>query len=128
MTIKEKQQVLNQLKDDNFFEADKTLFISLFPRSPLNRELLRVNSYNRSRLHSNILYQLLGKCSKEDILKARNLQEDVEQPSELKELKTEIEELEIEKESLQSENEDLSNEIEELKTRKKKGKKKSIPK
>lgn len=128
MTIKEKQQVLNQLKDDNFFEADKTLFISLFPRSPLNRELLRVNSYNRSRLHSNILYQLLGKCSKEDILKARNLQEDVEHPSELKELKTEIEELEIEKESLQSENEDLSNEIEELKTRKKKGKKKNTQK
>ena len=120
MTIKEKQEALNQLKDDKYFEMDKTLFISLFPRSPLNRELLRVNSYNRSRLHSNILYQLLGKCSKEDILKARNLQEDVEQPSELKELKTEIEELEIEKESLQSENEDLSNEIKELKTRKKK--------
>lgn len=128
MTIKEKQEALNQLKDDKYFEMDKTLFISLFPRSPLNRELLRVNSYNRSRLHSNILYQLLGKCSKEDILKARNLQEDVEQPSELKELKTEIEELEIEKESLQSENEDLSNEIKELKTRKKKEKKKNTPK
>ena len=79
MTIKEKQEALNSLKDDKYFEVDKFLFISLFPRSPLNRELLRVNNYNKSRLHSNILYQLLSKCSKEDILKARMGQEPTKQ-------------------------------------------------
>ncbi len=112
MTIKEKQQALNSLKDDKYFEVDKSLFISLFPRSPLNRELLRVNNYNKSRLHSNILYQLLSKCSKEDILKARMGQEPTEQSS-------------------QEPTADLIEELqEELKVpkSKKKGKKKSTPK
>ena len=156
MTIKEKQQALNSLKDDKYFEVDKSLFISLFPRSPLNRELLRVNNYNKSRLHSNILYQLLSKCSKEDILKARMGQEPTKQSdqasaeqsgqepteqssqeqtadlieemqSENEELKSEIEELQSENEELKSENEELQEELKVPKS-KKKGKKKSTPK
>ena len=66
-TIKEKQKLLEQLKDPNHFESDLKLFVEKFPRHSLNRELARANNVNKDRLCSQMVYALLDVCTEAEI-------------------------------------------------------------
>lgn len=66
-TIKEKQKLLEQLKDPNHFESDLKLFVEKFPRHSLNRELARANNVNKDRLCSQMVYALLDVCTDAEI-------------------------------------------------------------
>lgn len=70
-TIRQKQTITDKIKDVNAFARDLELFQRKFPRSPMNRELARVNNVNREGLCGRMVYALLDVCTEDEILKNR---------------------------------------------------------
>ena len=71
LTVTERTKLVKQLANLDYLESDILLFRDKFPRSKLNNELLRINKYNATRLHGQLLYELLSSVSAEDIKKNR---------------------------------------------------------
>ena len=70
-TIRQKQTITDKIKDVNAFARDLELFQRKFPRSPMNRELARVNNVNREGLCGRMVYALLDVCTEEEIMANR---------------------------------------------------------
>lgn len=71
LTVTERTKLVKQLANLDYLESDILLFRDKFPRSKLNNELLRINKYNATRLHGQLLYELLSSVSAEEIKKNR---------------------------------------------------------
>ncbi len=71
-TIRQKQEITDRLKDEGMFSKDLQLFQKEFPRSPMNRELARVNDVNRGALCGRMIYALLDVTTEEEIKRNRN--------------------------------------------------------
>lgn len=71
-TIRQKQEITDRLKDESKFSKDLQLFQKMFPRSPMNRELARVNDVNRIALCGRMIYALLDVTTEEEIERNRN--------------------------------------------------------
>ncbi|MBN1989377.1 MAG: hypothetical protein JW783_08280 [Bacteroidales bacterium] len=71
LTVTERTKLVKQLANLDYLESDILLFREKFPRSKLNNELLRINKYNATRLHGQLLYELLSTVSAEEIKKNR---------------------------------------------------------
>lgn len=71
LTVTERTKLVKQLANLDYLESDILLFRDKFPRSKLNNELLRINKYNATRLHGQLLYELLSSVSAEDVKKNR---------------------------------------------------------
>jgi len=71
-TIRQKQEITDRLKDESKFSKDLQLFQKNFPRSPMNRELARVNDVNRGALCGRMIYALLDVTTEEEIERNRN--------------------------------------------------------
>lgn len=71
-TIRQKQEITDRLKDESKFSKDLQLFQKKFPRSPMNRELARVNDVNRGALCGRMIYALLDVTTEEEIERNRN--------------------------------------------------------
>lgn len=84
-TIRQKQEITDRLKDESKFSRDLQLFQKNFPRSPMNRELARVNDVNRGALCGRMIYALLDVTTEEEIERNRNSEN---QPTEKAENKT----------------------------------------
>lgn len=84
-TIRQKQEITDRLKDESKFSKDLQLFQKNFPRSPMNRELARVNDVNRGALCGRMIYALLDVTTEEEIERNRNSEN---QPTEKAENKT----------------------------------------
>lgn len=84
-TIRQKQEITDRLKDESKFSKDLQLFQKRFPRSPMNRELARVNDVNRGALCGRMIYALLDVTTEEEIERNRNSEN---QPAEKAENKT----------------------------------------
>ena len=70
-TILERQNIKDCISEPQFFEADKKLFTQLFPQHPLHRELARVNRVNKPALCRQMIYNLLLRATKEQIIANR---------------------------------------------------------
>jgi hypothetical protein len=84
-TIRQKQEITDRLKDESKFSKDLQLFQKKFPRSPMNRELARVNDVNRGALCGRMIYALLDVTTEDEIKRNRNSEN---QPAEKAENKT----------------------------------------
>ncbi len=71
-TIRQKQEITDRLKDESKFSKDLQLFQKKFPRSPMNRELARVNDVNRGALCGRMIYALLDVTTEDEIKRNRN--------------------------------------------------------
>ena len=71
-TIRQKQEITDRLKDESKFSKDLQLFQKKFPRSPMNRELARVNDVNRGALCGRMIYALLDVITEDEIKRNRN--------------------------------------------------------
>lgn len=71
-TIRQKQEITDRLKDESKFSKDLQLFQKKFPRSPMARELARVNDVNRGALCGRMIYALLDVTTEEEIIRNRN--------------------------------------------------------
>lgn len=71
-TIRQKQEITDRLKDESKFSKDLRLFQKKFPRSPMNRELARVNDVNRGALCGRMIYALLDVTTEDEIKRNRN--------------------------------------------------------
>ncbi|MBQ2064667.1 MAG: hypothetical protein II455_01175 [Paludibacteraceae bacterium] len=71
-TIRQKQEITDRLKDESKFSKDLQLFQKKFPRSPMNRELARVNDVNRGALCGRMIYALLDVTTEDEIERNRN--------------------------------------------------------
>lgn len=71
-TIRQKQEITDRLKDESKFSRDLQLFQKKFPRSPMARELARVNDVNRAALCGRMIYALLDVTTEEEIERNRN--------------------------------------------------------
>lgn len=71
-TIRQKQEITDRLKDESKFSKDLQLFQKKFPRSPMNRELARVNDVNRGALCGRMIYALLDVTTEDEIISNRN--------------------------------------------------------
>ena len=74
MKFTEKNNFLVKNKDTQYFDKDLALFKEQCPASRLHVELKRVNSFNKSVLQGRMLYELLDKCTPEEILKNRGVE------------------------------------------------------
>lgn len=71
MKFLEKNNHVIRLKSESHFDADYNLFIRYFPSHQLNRDLEKVNQFNRARLDGQMIMLLLDKVSPQSIEKFR---------------------------------------------------------
>lgn len=71
-TIRQKQEITDRLKDESMFSKDLQLFQKKFPRSPMARELARVNDVSRGALCGRMIYALLDVTTEEEIKRNRS--------------------------------------------------------
>jgi len=71
MDILKKNDFIVKHKSSKYFYRDIELFKKYCPSSELNRELKRVNAYNKDIYHGRILYELLEKATPEEIFNNR---------------------------------------------------------
>lgn len=71
-TIAERQIIKDELADEKHFEKDAELFKQLFPKHVLVDELKRVNSINLLSLDKRMIYYMLTRVSREDIIAHRS--------------------------------------------------------
>ena len=80
-TISERQKLKEVICSTEHFDKDMALFVRTFPRSPLHRELARANRVNRLSLDRQMIYKLLERLSKEQILENRRTAADADSVS-----------------------------------------------
>lgn len=71
-TIAERQVIKDELAAEEHFEKDAHFFKQLFPKHVLVSELKRVNNINRLSLDRRMIYYMLTRVSKEDIIAHRS--------------------------------------------------------
>lgn len=71
MKFTDKNNFIVKHKSERFFDKDLELFQKHCPNSKLHSDLKRVNTFNRSILVGQMLYELLDKVSPEEILNNR---------------------------------------------------------
>ncbi|MFY1613808.1 hypothetical protein ACOMSG_13340 [Macellibacteroides fermentans] len=71
MKFLEKNNHVIRLKSESHFDADYNLFKRYFPSHQLNRDLEKVNQFNRARLDGQMIMLLLDKVSPQSIEKFR---------------------------------------------------------
>jgi len=77
MDFIKKNDFIVKHKKKEHFDSDLELFKKHCPNSKLHDSLKRVNSFNKSILDGQMLYELLDKVSPEEILKFRGVSEEI---------------------------------------------------
>ena len=70
-TIAERQVIKDELATEEHFEKDAQFFKQLFPKHVLASECKRVNNMNRLSLDKRMIYYMLTRVTKEDIIAYR---------------------------------------------------------
>lgn len=80
-TIAERQELKSELADVKYFEQDLQLFAKVYPHHVINDECKRANQVNKAALHSRMIYVLLTRATKEEIITNRKNGKTNEVPS-----------------------------------------------
>ena len=84
-TIAERQELKSKLADVKYFEQDLQLFTKVYPHHVINDECKRANQVNKAALHSRMIYVLLTRATKEEIITNRKNGKTNEVPSQFTE-------------------------------------------
>ena len=84
-TIAERQELKSELADVKYFEQDLQLFAKVYPHHVINDECKRANQVNKAALHSRMIYVLLTRATKEEIITNRKNSKTNEVPSQFTE-------------------------------------------